>query len=147
MLKSLESPFGPFFLRIINGSIAAAYFDDSFSPSLPVCPAQAKVLTSKILAYCSGFPLSPKGTLFQSKTWDCITTIKIGHTLSYKDLSIRMGIPGSVRAVASAVAQNPIAYLIPCHRIIHANGDAGGYRWNPLRKKMILDFEKVTLDK
>lgn len=59
---------------------------------------------------------------------------------------MKMGKPGAARAVASAIPQNPIAYLIPCHRIIRSNGHSGGYRWNPLRKKMMLEFEKITFD-
>jgi AraC family transcriptional regulator, regulatory protein of adaptative response / methylated-DNA-[protein]-cysteine methyltransferase len=57
-----------------------------------------------------------------------------------------MGKPGGVRAVASVVVQNPIAYLISCHRLIRHNGHAGGYRWNPLRKKTMLAFEKLAFD-
>ena len=146
MLKTLDSPFGQFHLQVTGCSIVAAYFDNSFFSSSLGCPVQAKSLMKKILAYCSGFSLSPEGTAFQRKTWDCISLIKHGHTRSYKDISMQMGKPGAARAVASAVAQNPIAYLIPCHRIIRSNGHTGGYRWNPLRKKMMLGFEKLTFD-
>ncbi|MBT3635424.1 MAG: MGMT family protein [Opitutae bacterium] len=146
MLKTLDSPFGQFHLQVTGCSIVAAYFDHSgFSSSLG-CPVRANSLMKKILAYCSGFSLSPHGTAFQTKTWNCISKTKPGDILSYNEVSIRMGKPGYARAVASAIAQNPIAYLIPCHRIIRSNGHPGGYRWNPLRKKTMLDFEKLNFD-
>ena len=62
------------------------------------------------------------------------------------EIAKKMGNPKATRAVASAIALNPIAYVIPCHRVIRANGHAGGYRWNPARKKMILEYEKLALD-
>ena len=146
MQKTFESPFGLFYLQVIDGAIVQASFDDFPCSSSRGSPTDAKAFIDNVLAYCSMFSICPNGPFFQKKTWDCIASIKPGHTRSYVEIAKKMGNPKATRAVASAIARNPIAYVIPCHRVIRANGHAGGYRWNPARKKMMLEYEKLTLD-
>ena len=84
------------------------------------------------------------GTEFQLKVWKEVMKVQKGETISYQELAERIGEPKAVRAVASAVAQNPIAMLVPCHRIIHKDGTLGEYHWGKELKKQLLDWEKST---
>lgn len=84
------------------------------------------------------------GTDFQRKVWKEVMNVQKGETISYQELAERIGEPKAVRAVASAVAQNPIAMLVPCHRIIHKDGTLGEYHWGRDLKKQLLDWEKNT---
>ena len=82
--------------------------------------------------------LSPQGSPFQKLVWEALLQIPSGATVSYADLAKSIGNPKAVRAVANAVAANPIAILIPCHRIIRSDGQLGGYRWGLAMKKQLL---------
>lgn len=82
-----------------------------------------------------------KGTNFQIKVWRALLRIPRGAVISYEGMARQIGMPKAVRAVASAVANNPIAFLIPCHRVILKSGAFGGYRWSGTRKKAILAWE------
>ena len=82
-----------------------------------------------------------KGTNFQIKVWKALLRIPRGAVISYEDVARRIGMPKAVRAVAGAISRNPIALLIPCHRVILKNGAFGGYRWGGTRKKAILAWE------
>nr|XP_022906392.1 methylated-DNA--protein-cysteine methyltransferase [Onthophagus taurus] len=87
------------------------------------------------------------GTDFQIKTWEALTKIESGTTVSYEEVAEMMGRDKkSVRAVAGAISKNKIAYLVPCHRVINKNGDLSKYKWGAERKKFILDFEKRLMD-
>src|SRR5208283_459092 len=81
------------------------------------------------------------GTNFQVQVWQALLKIPRGNTVSYEEISERIGRPKAVRAVANAVAHNPVAYIIPCHRVIRKTGAMGGYRWGVARKKAILVWE------
>lgn len=87
------------------------------------------------------FELFIHGTPFQIQVWHTLLQIPLGKLISYESLAQQAGYPKAVRAVASAVANNPVAYLIPCHRIIRKNGDIGNYRWGKETKKAILKWE------
>lgn len=82
-----------------------------------------------------------RGTNFQIKVWEALVRVPEGTLIAYSELASRMGIPSSTRAVASAVGANPIAYLIPCHRVLRASGELGGYRWGADRKAVMLERE------
>lgn len=82
-----------------------------------------------------------KGTNFQLKVWEALLKIPQGKVISYGDLAENIGSPNAHRAVGTAVGQNPIAYLIPCHRVLRASGEIGGYHWGTSRKKAILALE------
>lgn len=85
------------------------------------------------------------GTRFQLKVWEKLMEVREGETLSYSELAESAGVPTAVRAVSNAVAGNPVAYLVPCHRIIGKAGDLHGYRWGLDVKKAILEYEGVNL--
>jgi AraC family transcriptional regulator, regulatory protein of adaptative response / methylated-DNA-[protein]-cysteine methyltransferase len=86
-------------------------------------------------------PLDIQGTVFQQRVWKAIREIPAGATLSYSEVAQKIGKPKAVRAVASACAGNSIAVLIPCHRVVRANGELSGYRWGVARKAELLRRE------
>lgn len=87
------------------------------------------------------FPLEPGGTAFQRTVWRRLREIPLGQTLTYASLAKALGNPGGVRAVAGACAANPVALVIPCHRVIRSDGGLGGYRWGLQRKRRLLSLE------
>jgi AraC family transcriptional regulator of adaptative response/methylated-DNA-[protein]-cysteine methyltransferase len=89
----------------------------------------------------SPLPLHIKGTNFQIKVWQALLNIPQGRIVSYEHIAKRIKKPTAIRAVASAVAHNPVAFLIPCHRVIRKTGALGGYRWGVARKKAMLAWE------
>ena len=87
-----------------------------------------------------------RGTPFQLKVWEALMQIPEGAVLTYSDLAARIGAPGSARAVAGAVARNPVSWLIPCHRVIRNGGTISGYRWHPDKKRLILAWEAARAE-
>ncbi len=87
------------------------------------------------------FHLHLKGTNFQYQVWQALLKVPPGSMVTYGDVANKMGKPTAARAVANAVANNPVAYLIPCHRVIRSTGKAHQYRWGSTRKKAILGWE------
>ena len=92
------------------------------------------------------FPLYVQGTNFQVNVWRALLQIPPGYVMTYGQLSRIIGSPGSARAVGTAIAANPIAYLIPCHRVILASGAIGKYRWGSIRKRAILGWESGKME-
>lgn len=86
-------------------------------------------------------PLDPRGTAFQQRVWQALREIPAGATASYAEIAAEIGSPKSVRAVAGACAANPLAVVIPCHRVVRKDGGLSGYRWGTLRKRALLDRE------
>ncbi len=86
-------------------------------------------------------PVDMQGTAFQSRVWKALRQIPLGDTASYGDVAKRLGEPTAARAVASVCAKNQIAVLIPCHRVIAADGRLSGYRWGTARKRELLKRE------
>ncbi|WP_461482046.1 methylated-DNA--[protein]-cysteine S-methyltransferase [Porticoccus sp.] len=82
------------------------------------------------------------GSDFQRQVWQQLLTIPAGTLTTYQKVADAIGRPKAVRAVASAIAANPIAWLIPCHRVIRSDGGLGGYRWGVERKQAMLDWER-----
>jgi AraC family transcriptional regulator, regulatory protein of adaptative response / methylated-DNA-[protein]-cysteine methyltransferase len=82
-----------------------------------------------------------RGTNFQIKVWEALLNIPTGALTSYEHIAASIGNPRAVRAVGSAVGDNPIAYLIPCHRVIRKSGEFGNYLYGSARKKAILARE------
>lgn len=89
-------------------------------------------------------PLDVRGTAFQQRVWRALQAIPVGKTVSYAEIAKRIGAPKAVRAVANACGANPIAVLIPCHRVVHKDGKVSGYRWGVERKRKLLKREKVA---
>ena len=87
--------------------------------------------------------LALKGTPFQLRVWEALLQIPEGRVMAYGDLARALGEPNASRAVGTAVGQNPIGYLIPCHRIIQNTGALGSYHWGPDRKRAMLALERA----
>ncbi len=87
------------------------------------------------------FKLNPKGTEFQQKVWQELLKIPFGKTMSYLDLSKKLGDVKAIRAVASANGKNPLWIVVPCHRVIGTDGSLTGYAGGLWRKKWLLDHE------
>ncbi|MCT4615579.1 MAG: methylated-DNA--[protein]-cysteine S-methyltransferase [Marinifilaceae bacterium] len=87
-----------------------------------------------------------KGTKFQLKVWEALLSIPYGNLSTYGEIAEAIQHPKASRAVGTAIGNNPIAYLIPCHRVIQKSGNIGGYHWNPTRKKAIIGWEASILE-
>jgi AraC family transcriptional regulator of adaptative response/methylated-DNA-[protein]-cysteine methyltransferase len=85
--------------------------------------------------------LDPQGTPFQQKVWAALRAIGPGTTVSYTEIAARIGLPKASRAVAQACSANPIAVIVPCHRVVRSNGDLSGYLWGVERKRALLARE------
>ena len=85
-----------------------------------------------------------QGTDFQHRVWAVLRQLPRGSVTTYEDIARRIGRPRAVRAVGSAIARNPVAFVIPCHRVIRKSGALGGYRWGLDRKRRILSWEHLT---
>ena len=88
--------------------------------------------------------LDIRGTPFQRRVWEALRTIAFGKPLTYAQLARRMNGPKSLRAIAQACAENPIALAIPCHRVMGNSGSMAGYRWGIERKRALINKEVVT---
>jgi O-6-methylguanine DNA methyltransferase len=82
------------------------------------------------------------GTVLQRRVWNEIRNIDFGERITYKELALRVGSPRAVRAVASACGKNPIALIVPCHRVVRNDGSLGEYRWGAETKEMLLKMEE-----
>jgi AraC family transcriptional regulator of adaptative response/methylated-DNA-[protein]-cysteine methyltransferase len=104
----------------------------------------AREISARMLGR-AGEPLSIlfRGTPFQVKVWQALLEIPAGVATSYGEVASRIDRPEAHRAVASAVAANAIAYLIPCHRVLRSTGALGGYRWGEIRKQALLALESL----
>ncbi len=87
-----------------------------------------------------------KGTDFQLKVWDTLLKIPMGQLSTYGNIAEQIGNPNASRAVGTAIGSNPVAFLIPCHRVIQASGNIGGYMWGNTRKTAIIGWESAKTD-
>ncbi len=118
-------------------------------PSATYEPDQKRTATYRDLIFASDdakntLPLLVRGTPFQIKVWEALLRIPAGSRVSYKKLASAVGSSGASRAVGSAVGRNPVAILIPCHRVIREDGLLGGYHWGLERKLALLGAESVS---
>jgi methylated-DNA-[protein]-cysteine S-methyltransferase len=90
-------------------------------------------------------PLDLKGTEFQKRVWNELLKIPFGRTVSYKELTLRLGNVKAIRAVAAANGANPVSIIVPCHRVIGSDGSLTGYAGGLWRKKWLLDHESKEL--
>ncbi|MFV8374296.1 methylated-DNA--[protein]-cysteine S-methyltransferase [Flavobacterium sp. LB1P71] len=115
-----------------------------------VIPTVLQEVVSQLNDYFDGkrtgfdFTMNPKGTDFQQKVWKELLEIPFGKTMSYMDLSKRLGDVKAIRAVASANGKNPLWIVIPCHRVIGTDGSLTGYAGGLWRKKWLLEHENPT---
>lgn len=147
---AIATPLGTMRVATDGRAILALEFDtpQASGDALPR-PARELVdaLRRRLDAYFAGeriafdLPLAPAGTPFQLGVWDALCGIPYGETVSYAEIARRVGRPSAVRAVGAANGRNPIAILIPCHRVIGANGTLTGYGGGLDRKQALLALE------
>lgn len=106
-------------------------------------PAQQNVLHlfTRDWSRLQQIKLHLKGTDFQLKVWETLLKIPMGRLTTYGHIAQHIDRPGASRAVGTAIGDNPVAFLIPCHRVIQAGGGLGGYYWNPVRKTALIGWE------
>jgi AraC family transcriptional regulator, regulatory protein of adaptative response / methylated-DNA-[protein]-cysteine methyltransferase len=138
------TPRGICFLAFVDGNDRGAALQelarDWQQAALTLDPARTEPYVARIFSPTPQppLPLHLRGTNFQMKVWEALLRIPAGSTTTYEDLAERIGQPRAARAVGGALAHNPVAYLIPCHRVLRKSGDFGGYRYRPERKKAML---------
>jgi methylated-DNA-[protein]-cysteine S-methyltransferase len=149
------NPLGPLCLYFTGAGLSALEFDcpapgtagPSPPPSLlPMIDAVKKELAAYFAGVPTDFaalPLDLQGTPFQLRVWQELRRIPRGATISYRELAARVGRPKAARAVGQANAVNPIPLIIPCHRVINADGSLGGYSSGLDRKRWLLRHEAV----
>jgi AraC family transcriptional regulator, regulatory protein of adaptative response / methylated-DNA-[protein]-cysteine methyltransferase len=91
----------------------------------------------------ANFPLDVRATAFQQRVWKALQEIPRGETRSYSGLAEEIGSPNATRAIARACATNPVAVVVPCHRVVGKDGSLTGYRWGTERKRQLLEAEKT----
>ncbi len=164
------SPFGKMFLAVTAGRICALALGaeeqlhkelERVKATWPGArlfhdPAQTAAPAARLFNPRGGqrpaggtaeFRLLMRGTDFQMRVWRALLKIPPGCVVSYRRLAQFIGNPRAVRAVAAAVAANPIAYLVPCHRVLRASGELGGYRWGLERKKALLAWDAAQAER
>ncbi len=157
-----ESPFGRVLLGVTTRGVCALTFHDAggddgavadlrsrwpaaeiaHAPST-TAPISDRIFSGRVVSGEAPLGLLLKGTNFQLRIWDALLRIPVGSLATYEDVAQAIGSPRATRAVGSAIAANPIALLIPCHRVIRKTGNFGGYRWGPERKAGILRTEAM----
>ena len=154
-----ESPHGGMLLVANDEGLAGVYFDrQKHHPRLQADwkkNSQHKVLKQakrELEEYFAGkrkrfeVALDPDGTPFQRSVWKAISTVRFGDTITYGELARRAGHDGSARAAGAATGRNPIDIIVPCHRIMGANGSLTGYAGGLERKRALLALEGVGRD-
>jgi len=126
--------------KTLKGEFSEANIERADSPLRETVAAILEHLTSK--GPHLDLPIDIRATAFQRQVWEKLRTIPVGQTMSYGEVAKSLGNPGAVRAVGRACATNPIAVVIPCHRVVREDKRLVGYRWGIERKKKLLDQEK-----
>ena len=153
------SPLGPLLLVGSGEALTAIWLPSGRDrrdpePSWIESPKPFRDAVRQLDAYFAGklrqfdLPLAPEGTPFQRRVWQALLGIPYGETVSYGELAGMAGRPRAARAVGSAMRDNPLPYVIPCHRVIAAGGKIGGYGGGPnsvAHKRALLAREGVIL--
>ncbi len=129
-------------LRGLRTEWPAAGFVENDSKTGEIC---GRIFSGAVKNVGAPFHLHLRGTNFQLKVWQALLTIPCGQLVNYGDLAAKIGSPAANRAVGSAVGRNPVAYLIPCHRVIRSLGVIGDYRWGRERKQAIIGWETARV--
>ncbi len=156
-----ETLFGPLFVAQTPRGICRAVFSDDANATAEItaltqqwpraqlihAPEVAQNFVKHMFAIknptSANIALHVQGTNFQLAVWRALLRIPVGTAISYGDLADQLGKPGAARAVGTAVGANPIAVIIPCHRVIQQSGALGGYRWGLVRKQAIQVWERL----
>jgi methylated-DNA-[protein]-cysteine S-methyltransferase len=150
-----DSPIGRMRLAGVRDGLTGIAFDgDRYAapqnlawvqdPAFPMLRRAARQLAAYFAGelQCFEVPLTPTGTPFQRAVWDAISSVPAGATISYAELARRAGHEGSARAAGAATGRNPLAIVIPCHRIVGADGSLTGYAGGLDRKRALLALEQ-----
>lgn len=155
-----DSPFGRASVAVTPRGVCALEFigDDGlgvFRASLAARWSRARLTghddpQGVLDAIFGGRPAGPPalhvaGTNFQIRVWKALLALTEGAVTSYGEIARGIGEPGAARAVGRAVGANPVAWIIPCHRVLRRSGATGGYRWGPARKQVMLDWESARV--
>lgn len=143
----IPSPMGPLTLFAENNRLTALVFGDFGGyDHLPLFEMVRRQLEEYFAGYRQNFdlPLDPGGTDFQRRVWRTLLDIPYGKAISYKELARRVDRPKGFQAVGQANGKNPLPILIPCHRVIAADGSLGGYSAGLDRKGFLLDLEGIS---
>ena len=150
----VQSPVGILLLAASEGRLVKLSFHCSGDPHLPNDPRDQEVLENAKAQLTEYFalqratfdlPLDLRGTDFHRRVWQALLEIPYGQTTSYGELAERIGSSGQARAVGVANGANPIAIIVPCHRVIGADGNLVGYGGGLKRKQTLLDLESRRL--
>lgn len=129
------------------GHLRAQFPNAQYIQMVDLAQQNALFIFKKDWSELSGIKLHLKGTPFQLKVWEALLNIPIGGLATYATVASTIQQPTASRAVGSAVGDNPVAFLIPCHRVIKSTGEFGQYHWGATRKSAIIGWEaaKVSL--
>lgn len=146
---TIESPVGLLTITADEEGITSILMDPE--PVADEPSALVREAADQMQAYFEGrlrrfdLPLAASGTDFQRTVWSALTEIGFGQTASYGQIAARIGSPGASRAVGLANGRNPIAIVVPCHRVIGASGALTGYAAGIERKRILLEHERAVL--
>ena len=152
-----DSPLGPLLVAATSKGICRLTFDENESalrqrfPNADIRPddgaisewVEAALAAISTPAAARDLPIDVRGTAFQEAVWRELRRIPLGETRSYADIAKAVGQPGAVRAVGTANGSNPVAVLVPCHRVIRSDGSLGGYAGGLDRKRKLLEAERA----
>ena len=138
MMRLLEKRYGAF-------SLNETSVEEKFTASIEGIAHQIQAYLAGDLTAIDTIPVNPGGTQFQSQVWHALRSIPPGTTLSYGELAKQLGNPAAVRAVGTTNSLNPISIVLPCHRVIGANGSLTGYAGGLERKRWLLQHEGVDI--
>jgi methylated-DNA-[protein]-cysteine S-methyltransferase len=152
---TVDSPIGPLLLIAVDGVLSGLHMEVRRHPPDPQSLGDRDdkgfgEVRAQLHAYFAGeltefdLPLHRQGTPFQQRVWAALREIPYGETTSYGELAEHLGNPKASRAVGLANGRNPVSVIVPCHRVIGANGDLTGYGGGIERKRYLLDFEQTT---
>ena len=156
---TFDGPHGGMLLVASEDGLCGVYFDgQKYFPQLEPGkrdPRRRPLRQAKreLMEYFAGkrkrfeVALDPDGTPFQRSVWQAIAAVRFGETISYGELARRAGHPGSARAAGAATGRNPIGVIVPCHRIMGADGSLTGYAGGLARKRALLALEGVGRDR
>jgi len=127
------------------GNLKHTFPNASFFEKQDALQQNALSIFNKDWTKLNTIKLHLKGTDFQLKVWESLLTIPMGKLSTYGSLAEKIGNPKASRAVGTAIGSNPVAFLIPCHRVIQSTGNIGGYKWGSERKQLIVGWESSHL--
>lgn len=144
----IHSPLGPLTLFAEDDHLTALVYGDYGSyDDLPLFREAKRQLEAYFAGQRQAFslPLNPDGTAFQRRVWQSLCDIPYGRVISYRELAAQVGSPRAFQAVGQANGRNPLPILIPCHRVIAADGTLGGYSSGVERKRFLLRLEGLSI--